>query len=539
MFNERVGRMSNEVQLGRRRFLKTAGLALGAGLVPNPAGHGLVAGAGGFNEPFAAPQLRQGIQFGDVQSDRAVVWSRADRPARMIVEYGARPDFSDARTVAGPVALADTDYTARIDLTALPAGQAIHVRVRFQDLDNARYLSRPSYGRFRTAPAEGRSLRFLWSGDTCGQGWGINPDVGGLRIFETMRRSEPDFFIHCGDSIYADSPIREFEVVPQTREVWRNWVTPAVAKVAETLDEFRGRYQYNLLDPNLRRFNAEVPTVWLWDDHEITNNWSPSIDLEKDARYREKSIARLVAHGRKAAFEYAPMRLKAADGAGRVYRRIPYGPLLDLFVLDMRSYRSGNNHNRQTQRGEATAYLGSEQLAWLKAGLKNSAAVWKVIAADMPLGLQSLDGADRWNRPQFESCANGDGPVSGREFELAELLAFSKREGIGNTVWLTADVHYAAAHFYDPSKARFKEFEPFWEFIAGPLHAGSFGPHELDDTFGPQVIFQKASSVPNLSPLFGMQSFGQVDIDGDSRVLTVTLKDLEGSTLFSQDMVPV
>jgi alkaline phosphatase D len=354
-----------------------------------------------------------------------------------------------------------------------------------------------------------------------------------------MRRSEPDFFIHCGDSIYADSPIREFEIVPQTGEVWRNLVTPAVAKVAETLDEFRGRYRYNLLDPNLRRFNAEVPTVWLWDDHEITNNWSPSKDLEKDPRYREKSIARLVANGRKAALEYAPMRLKSADAAGRVYRRIPYGPLLELFVLDMRSYRSGNNHNRQTQRGEATAYLGSEQLAWLKAGLKNSAAVWKVIAADMPLGLQSLDGADPWNRPQFESCANGDGPVQGREFELAELLAFIKREGIGNTVWLTADVHYAAAHFYDPSKARFKEFEPFWEFIAGPLHAGSFGPHELDDTFGPQVIFQKASPVPNLSPLFGMQSFGQVDIDGASRVLTVSLKDLEGGTLFSQDLVAV
>jgi alkaline phosphatase D len=539
MFKERVGMMSNEVQLGRRRFLKTAGLALGAGFVTSPAGHSPLAGAGKINESSGLPQLEEGIQFGDVLSDRAIVWSRADRPARMIVEYGFNPDFSDARAVPGPMALADTDYTARIDLTALPAGREIYIRVLFQDPDNAKNLSRPSYGHFRTAPEDGRSLRFLWSGDTCGQGWGINPELGGLRIFETMRRSEPDFFIHCGDSIYADGPIREFEVVPQTGEIWRNLVTPEVAKVAETLDEFRGRYKYNLLDPNLRRFNAEVPTVWLWDDHEITNNWSPSKDLGQDARYREKSIARLAAKGRKAALEYAPMRLKSTDSAGRVYRRIPYGPLLDLFVLDMRSYRSGNNHNRQTKQSEETAYLGREQLAWLKAGLKNSAAVWKVIAADMPLGLQSLDGADPWRRPQFESCANGDGPVQGREFELAELLAFMKREGIGNTVWLTADVHYAAAHFYDPSKAGFKDFDPFWEFIAGPLHAGSFGPHELDDTFGPQVIFQKASSVPNLSPLFGMQSFGQVDIDGDSRVLTVTLKDLEGGTLFSQDILPV
>lgn len=497
-----------------------------------------MAGMGGTSELFGQPRLKEGLQFGDVLSNRAVVWSRSDRPARMIAEYSFWPGFADARVVTGPMALVDTDYTARIDLSGLPAGQDIYVRVLFQDLANAKSLSQPCYGHFRTAPEDGRSLRFLWSGDTCGQGWGINPDIGGMRIFETMRRTKPDFFIHCGDSIYADSPIRETEVVPQTEEIWRNLVTPEVAKVAETLDEFRGRYKYNLLDPNLRRFNAEVPTVWLWDDHEITNNWSPSKDLGEDDRYREKSIARLAANGRKAALEYAPMRLASADSAGRVYRRIPYGPLLDLFVLDMRSYRSGNNHNHQTKHSEETVYLGREQLDWLKAGLKNSAAVWKVIAADMPLGLQSLDGADKWSRPQFESCANGDGPVQGREFELAELLAFMKLEGICNTVWLTADVHYAAAHFYDPSKAVFKDFEPFWEFIAGPLHAGSFGPHELDDTFGPQVIFQKASSAPNLSPLFGMLSFGQVDIDGDSRVLTVALKDLDGGTLFSQDIIP-
>ena len=52
-----------------------------------------------------------------------------------------------------------------------------------------------------------RNLRFVWSGDTAGQGWGINPDLGGMRIYETMRQVEPDFFIHSGDTIYADGPI--------------------------------------------------------------------------------------------------------------------------------------------------------------------------------------------------------------------------------------------------------------------------------------------------------------------------------------------
>ncbi len=53
-------------------------------------------------------------------------------------------------------------------------------------------------------------------------------------------------------------------------QAWRNIVT-LVAKVAETLDEFRGRYRYNLMDDNIRRFNAEVPQIWQWDDHEVAS----------------------------------------------------------------------------------------------------------------------------------------------------------------------------------------------------------------------------------------------------------------------------
>ena len=530
--------MLNEYQKSRRHFIKTAGFALSAGVVTS--GSGLSSIEAALNPPAIAdqPQLTHGIQFGDVLSDRAIVWSRADRPGKMFVEYSFNPDFKYSNVIQGPLASENTDYTARIDLTGLPPGQDVFVRVLFQDPNNLQALSKTSSGHFRTAPDHAENIRFLWSGDTCGQGWGINPDIGGMRIYETMRLTEPDFFIHCGDSIYADSPIQEARIIHETGEVWRNIVTPEVSKVAETLDEFRGRYKYNLLDHNLRRFNAEVPTIWLWDDHEITNNWSPSKDLEGDDSYAEKNIAELVTLGTIAALEYAPIRYYQGFESQRIYRLCPYGPLLDIFALDMRSYRGGNNYNRQEQPGADTDYLGREQLDWLKAGLKNSTAVWKVIAADMPIGLQSVDGADQLNQAQFDSFANGDGPVLGREFEMAELLAFVKQEKIANIVWFTADVHYCAAHYYDPDKARFKNFEPFWEFVSGPLNAGSFGPHELDDTFGPQLIFQKASPSPNLSPLAGLQFFGQVDIDGNSLVMTVALKDIDGDTLFTQEIYP-
>ena len=69
-----------------------------------------------------------------------------------------------------------------------------------------------------------------------------------------------------------------------------------------------------------------------------------------------------------------------------------------------------------------------------------------------------------------------------------------KRAGIRNTVCLTADMHYTAAHRYDPNRAVFQDFEPFCEFVSGPLHAGTWAPAPLDNTFGPAVAFQKGCS---------------------------------------------
>ena len=221
------------------------------------------------------PQLEQGLQIGDVRADRAVIWSRSDRPARLLVEYDVSEHFVKPTRVRGPFALDTTDFTARVDLTDLPDDSAIFVRVMFQDLSNDRIVSEAVEVSFRTAPVKNRAIRFLWSGDTAGQGWGINSDFGGMKIYEAMRQTQPDFFIHCGDTIYADGPIAEF-VTAENGQLWHNIVTPEVSKVAETLAEFRGRYKYNLLDEHVRRFNAEVPQIWQWDDHEVVNNWSDS-----------------------------------------------------------------------------------------------------------------------------------------------------------------------------------------------------------------------------------------------------------------------
>ncbi len=124
---------------------------------------------------------------------------------------------------------------------------------------------------------------FVWSGDTCGQGWGINEELDGLTTYRAILDTRPDFFIHCGDTIYGDIEIPSSSA-EDNGEVWHNVVTEEVAKVAETLEEFRGRHRYNLLDKHVRALHAEVPTIAQWDDHETMNNWYPGETVD-DARY--------------------------------------------------------------------------------------------------------------------------------------------------------------------------------------------------------------------------------------------------------------
>ena len=206
--------------------------------------------------------------------------------------------------------------------------------------------------------------------------------------------------------------------------------------------------------------------------------------------------------------------------------------MIDIFFLDMRTYRNANSANDETGKVD---FLGVEQVNWLKKALKESKATWKVIASDMPIGLIVRDGDN------FEAVANTDGPARGREIELADLLSFIKNAGIKNTVWFTADVHYTAAHYYDPNKAQFQDFAPFWEFVSGPLHAGTFGPNDKDNTFGIEVKYEKGPSKEdgqNLPPSMGMQFFGKVIVDGATEAMTVELRDLADAVLYSVTLEP-
>lgn len=517
----------------RRQFLhSTLG---GAALALAPAAPAFLRSAGARGA--VAPATEWGVQVGDVRADSAVIWSRTDRDARMRVRWSTRADFAEVRGEACGHVLAASDFTGKLLLEGLPPGETVHYRVDFLDLDDYRTRSAPLSGRFRVPPTEAkRSIRFLWSGDAVGQGWGINPDIGGLPIFSAMRAQQPDFFIHSGDVVYADGPLQERVELPDGR-VWRNLVTAEKSKVAETLQEFRGQYRYNLLDAGLRDFFSEVPVIAQWDDHEVTNNWYWEMSRAQDSRYRVSSVARLAARAMHAFQEYLPVRHHPLD-PGRIYDRFRYGPLLEVFRIDLRAYRGPNTDAQPAVRSPQSRLLGERQLAWLKQALRDSDATWKVIASDMPLGVIVYDD---WQAQRgAEAVALRDGAPAGRELEIAELLRHLREHEVRNVVWLTADVHYTAAHHYDPARARFRAFNPFWEFVSGPMHAGTFGGNAMDNTFGPQVVFRREAppGASNLSPLDGLQFFGRVDIDAESEEMQVALMDTAGTTLHTQRIVP-
>ena len=138
----------------------------------------------------------EAVTAGDPISSRAIVWARASRPSQMSVKWKAG---AKSGTVRGQAATAASDLTARTEVTGLPAGELVEYAVHFEE---GKAAGEPLTGSFRAVPGPGHDVSFLWSGDMVGQGWGIHPDRP-IKLFDSMRRREANFFIHSGDSIYA------------------------------------------------------------------------------------------------------------------------------------------------------------------------------------------------------------------------------------------------------------------------------------------------------------------------------------------------
>ncbi len=133
-----------------------------------------------------------------------------------------------------------------------------------------------------------------------------------------MLKRDPHFFLHSGDSIYADGPITGDVTLPDGR-IYRNVVEEVKTHVAETLADFRGAYKYNLGDAGMREFLARTSMVCQWDDHEVSNNWYPGEILDNDL-YTEKNIDVLKVRAYRAWTEYQPLSPRTVS-EHQIYRK--------------------------------------------------------------------------------------------------------------------------------------------------------------------------------------------------------------------------
>lgn len=492
-------------------------------------------------------------QAGDVTDNSAVMWGHCNQEKKAMLVFSlatkkealekAHDKHShDKHTHVirkRQIVTDNSDYTGSIVIDGLKSGTKYFYQAECKSMSHDKQS--PDAGKissFKTASDRNKpaSVRFVWAADLGGQGWGRNPNLeithvdgktikGGYVMFETMSKLDPDFALFQGDMIYADNPIPASKEIPADAGggTWINH--PAKDFVAITLDDFRNNWKYNLGDKKMTDFLAKTPVYVQWDDHEVTNNWYPGEIMPEGAPYFGIAADVLAVNAKQALFEYNPIE-------GRnLYRSAQHGKHMELFLLDERSFRDANPDNYDP---DGIEMLGKKQLAWLKKALKKSEATWKIISTHDPLSIVTggVDDRDAWGQE--------DPAVLGREVQLAEILKFIKEHDIKNVIFLTSDVHFTAAIAYDPSRATAKDFNPFWEFVIGPIHAGAFGPGNLDTSFGPQYDYLRAPGTEGIgqnSPPPHLQSFGLAEIRKDG-ILTIKLIDITGAVLFEKTMSP-
>lgn len=487
-------------------------------------------------------------QAGDVTSHSAVLWARCNSEQKSMLTFSIYPnkDREEEKPKRKSEKIsrfvtANSDYTASVRVRGLKEDSSY----RYQAICKSKSANgtinkvKGPIARFTTAADkhEEKAARFVWVADLAGQGWGRNPELsithisgeqitGGYVIFEVMHKLNPDFALFQGDMIYADGPIPASKPIP-TDVGGGTWINdPALDIVSISLDDFRANWKYSLGDSKMAEFLANTPVYAQWDDHEVTNNWYPGEIMPEGAPYNGIAADVLAERARQAMREYNTIY------SDKFYRKFKHGKHMELFLLDERTYRGPNTDNYNS---DGIEMLGQEQFQWLKKSLKKSKATWKVISTHDPLGIVTGGADDR------DSWGQDDDQVLGRELQLAAILKFIKDENIKNVVFLTSDVHFTAAISYDPDRATFKDFNPFWEFVIGPIHAGAFGPGSLDGSFGPKYEYVRGPSTEGIaqnSPPPNLQSFGAVEIDENGE-LTVKLVDINGTVLYQQTMSPM
>jgi alkaline phosphatase D len=272
---------------------------------------------------------------GDVTPDGAMVWLRAEADSQVFLHYSKEPSLSDFASI-GPFPVdREADCTALIKLENLQPATTYYYRAAVKGKQPghiARVITAPR-------PDDAAKVSFCCSADT-------RESYQPFTVMSAIRAQRPDFFLHLGDTIYADR-----------------------GGTAHYLPEFWAKYRANRDDLATQFCFDEISTYVTWDDHEVADDYLPGNPLAPV--------------GRKAFLDYWPIRRNLQEPT-RIYRSFRWGKALELFILDARQYRD---------RKQGTM-LGKEQKEWLFEGISRSEAIFKFIATSVPM---AGGGSDRWD----------------------------------------------------------------------------------------------------------------------------------------------
>lgn len=385
----------SKLHVTRRELIASAGATAALAAVPPAWGRELLS-----RRPRVGPgEFLDGVASGEPGPSAVTFWSRLETDrlrsgARLVV---AR-DVGMRRVVA--TAIVPTGAGVNGTLKARVGGLKPSTEY-FYVWESGTGLS--PVGRTRTAPAlrSTRPLKLAFS--SCQQyalgHFGAHSNAAAL--------TDLDLYLFLGDYIYEDG-------TPRGPDIRRDGIQ------ANDLTSYRNKYALYRSDPELRELHRVHPTIFIWDDHEVENNYSDNAPapapVQRTAGYR-------------AAYEWLPQISPVRD-RHRIFRKVALGRQADLFLLDERQYRTGDGD------GQPRRMLGDAQMDWLIRGLKASSATWKLIAqqvvvATIYYGRDNEQNTDAWD---------------GYPEDRARLLGEIERAGIDNVVFLTGDVHVFMAN---------------------------------------------------------------------------------------------
>ncbi|MGX1514494.1 alkaline phosphatase D family protein [Streptomyces collinus] len=422
----------------RRTVVKAA--AAGAVLAA-PLAAALPAGAAD-----AAPAFLHGVASGDPLPDGVLLWTRVTPVPEAIPGSGTGPDTDVSWVVATDKALtnvvakgsvtasAASDHTVKADVRGLAPATDYWFRFSAGPTDSP-------VARTRTAPAHDAAVTNLRFGVVSCANW----EAGYFSSYRHLAaRGDLDAWLHLGDYIYeygtGEYGTRDTVVRPH-----------APAHEILTLADYRTRHGRYKTDPDLQALHATAPVVAIWDDHEIANDtWSGG--AENHTEGAEGTWAERQSAAKRAYFEWMPVRPAIA---GTTYRRLRFGKLVDLSLLDLRTFRSqqvalGNGEVDDPDR----TLTGRAQLDWLKSNLASSDATWRLVGNPVmisPFAVGSLPAsllgplAELLGLPKGGIALNTD-QWDGYTDDRRELLAHLRAHAIRNTVFLTGDIHMAWAN---------------------------------------------------------------------------------------------